>query len=105
MTKEKFKLLDKENKYISNLLEAHKEKIEKQMKVFIEPLKEIAREHGFLCCIHTHYFPSVISIYDSTLDDSNKLTIQNFKIIDFNNDFPMAVIKLVEDFIADGEES
>ena len=99
MTKTEFKQIDKENEYISNLLEAHKEKIATTLDSFFSPLYEEIKPHGFIFCMHTHYHPIKVNVYDGTSDDSNKLTIEDFKITEQTVDFPDHVLEIVKKWL------
>ncbi len=96
---EEFKELEKENKYISNLLTAHQENIQEKIEEFFKTLHNDIHQHGFSVCIHTHYFPTLISVFNGLEKDSDRLSIQNFKIIDKTNNFNIVVMELVEDWL------
>lgn len=99
MTKTEFKEIDKENEYISNLLRTHQKGIQKKLDVFFETLGNAIKEHGFIHCIHTHYFPSRVSVYDGTEKESHNLIIQNFEIINQSSSFPPVVMKIIKEWL------
>lgn len=103
MTKEEFRQIDNENEYISNMLKAHKKDIGRRLDIFIDPLYKKINKYGFIYCIHTHYYPVKIHVYDGTNDDSNSIDIQDFKIIAKTDSFPGDALKIVEEWLSEFE--
>ncbi len=104
MTKTEFNEIDKENEYISNLLSTHREKISERFNSFFSPLYKEIKPHGFIFCVHTHYHPVVITIYDGTEEDSHRLSIKDFKITETSVLFPSVVLNIVEEWLELHEE-
>lgn len=99
MTKKEFKEAERENEYISNLLHSHRKNITEKLDVFFESLSAVVCPHGFTICVHTHYSPIKVSVYNGMKKDSHRLEIQGFKIMNVSDGFPVDVMKIVEDWL------
>ena len=101
MTKQDFIEIKKQNKYINDLLKMNQDENSHKLENFFHGLKEGMDAYDFYVCIHTHADNVFVNVYDGTKEDSQSLTIQNFKVIKKSDNFNPLVFDLVEIWLRD----
>jgi len=101
MTKEEFIEIEKQNRYINDLLKIHQKDTEQKLESFFDSLAEEVRRYGFTVCVHTRTDKINISVYDGTEDHSQHLTIESFEVVEKTDNFNPLVLDLVEIWLRD----
>jgi len=101
MTKEEFMELEKENKYIYNLINAHVEAHSKKLDALFTPLKKDMKALGFMLCVHFHVTPIRVSIFNDTTEDAQSLVFANFEVLEATDNFDPLVRDIVEKWLGD----
>lgn len=99
MKKEYFIEIEKHSSYINNLLNVTQKANQEKLDLFFNDLSAAVSAYGFGVCVHVHFDPVRVTVYNGVEALSHHLTIQNFSVIDKSDDFNPVVLELVESWL------